>query len=288
MMRMSTSPVPRGRATILSLFSSIALYSIEPIVVAESVQIGINPERQLVWSVAFSPDDRYVFATTQEGVVLISDRESCGLDSVVAPIPISDGPATLTGMAWSPTKPEFAVAMRDGSGCLWAVDGVRINEKAIYFGTPSNKGDHLPGMRSVAFSPDGTLLAAAGHGRAIYVWSTDGALAPLHILKGHGDTISAVVFGRNNAAQISAGLDETIRIWDIDNEREVRAIKTPVPVFNAAVSPNGRYVAASSGYGDNNTAVHDFDTGEEVRRFTIPKQHLPWSRPSLRIVCLRL
>ena len=78
--------------------------------------------------------------------------------------------------------------------------------------------------------------------------------------------INTVAFGRDNSTLISAGLDETIRFWDVDRETEVRAIKNPGPVFNAAVSPNSRYVAASS---YTQTVVYGFDTGEEARRFTI-------------------
>ena len=261
-----TFAASHGRATIVSLICFLALYSIESKVFADSVQI--YPDRQLVWGVAFSLDDRYVIATSQDGAVLMWDLESCGLQSLAVPFPVGEnlGARTITGIAVSPTKFEFATAMRDGSVRLWGrlpyhVDSKDIEEKAVYSGPPSNKG-----MRSVAFSPDGTLLAAAGHDPAIYVWRTDGAGAPLHILRGHTAQINTVAFGRDNSTLISAGLDETVRFWDVDHETEVRAIKTPGPVFNAAVSPNSRYVAASSYY---LTVVYDFDTGKEVRRYTI-------------------
>ena len=188
-----TFAVSRGRATILSLFCFLALHSIEPNAFAESVQI--YPDHQLVWGVAFSLDDQYVIATGQDGAVLMWDLASCGLHSVAVPFPVGDnlGGTTITGIAVSPTKSKFATAMRDGSVRLWEVArdptgrGI-IKEKAVYSGPPSNKG-----MRSVTFSPDGTLLAAAGHDPAIYVWRADGAGAPLHILKGHTAQIKVIV-----------------------------------------------------------------------------------------------
>jgi hypothetical protein len=98
--------------------------------------------------VAFSLDDQYVIATTQNGAALMWDLESCRLHSLIVPFPVSDtlGGNTMTGIAWGPTKSEFAAAIRDGSVRLWEVgrlhrsSGKGITEKAVYFGSPSNKG----------------------------------------------------------------------------------------------------------------------------------------------------
>lgn len=265
---------PQSRATILSLLLFLPLHPIEPSAFAESMMISFD--QQLVWGVAFSFDDRYVIATGQDGVVLMWERESCGLHTIIVPTPITDkqvGSHTITGVAWSPTKLEFAAAMRDGSVRLWQVARVgkhKIEEIAVYARNVSSDLGHVPGMRSVAFSPDGSLLAAAGHGSTIYVWRTGGASVPVHILNGQAGQINTVAFGRDNSTLISAGNDGLIHFWDLERETEVRTIKTPDPVYNAAVSPNRRYIVASSGWtaaDTNNTVVYDFDTGEEVRRF---------------------
>src|SRR5690242_12402547 len=121
-MIMITFAALRGWATILSLFCVLSLHSIEQIDFADYGVI--LPDSLIVWGVAFSLDDRYVVATTQEGVALMWDRESCGLRSLIVPVPVSDifGRHRMTGIAWSPTKSEFATAMQDGSVHLWKID----------------------------------------------------------------------------------------------------------------------------------------------------------------------
>lgn len=276
----------RGRATILGLHLFLTPLSIAPNAFADSIEI--SPNEQMVWGVAFSPDDQYVVATGQDGAVLIWERESCSLESLLIPIPINDnvGSNNILGIAWSPTKAEFATAMRDGSVRLWNFKGKGTRwdkEKAVYTRSSSTEGSSSLGMRSVAFSPDGTLLAAAGHGPSIYVWSTDSENAQPRILDGKTSLINTVSFVRDNSTLISAGRDGTIRFWDLNHETEVRTIKTPGGVvYNAAVSPNGRYVAAASGgpgvTGTRaQTVVYNLNTGEEIRRFTIKEPRILWS-----------
>jgi len=170
---------------------------------------------------------------------------------------------------------EKILHMRDGSVRLWQMEqeaGRTIIEKAVYSRDPSKDGSNLLGMRSVAFSPDGNLLAAAGHGPSIYVWKTDGASAPLHVLNGQAEIINTVAFGRDSSTLITAGDDGVVRFWDLDHKIEVRTIKTPKPVIRAAVSSDLRYLAVSSGAGFDElteTFVYDFSTGKVVRRFAI-------------------
>lgn len=264
--------------SVLGLLYSVALPSINPNAFADSGQVELNELD--VWSVAFSPDNKFVIATTAgNGAVLIWERESCRLKSLYMPIPINDnlGSNNIIGIAWSPTKPEFATAMRDGSVRLWkleSAEGRGFNEKAVYTRSSSIEGNFSPGMRSVAFSPDGTLLAASGHGPWIYIWETDNASAPPHILDGQDDTINTVVFNRDNSTLISAGLDGTIRFWDLDHGKVVRTIKTPDAISNATVSLDSQFIAETSA--STGAVVHRFDTGEEVRRFSIEGQNL-WS-----------
>ena len=54
---------------------------------------------------------------------------------------------------------------------------------------------------SVAFSPDGALLAAGGKDECVRVWGVDelgrGAVAPAKTFKGHGFGVSAMAFTRD-------------------------------------------------------------------------------------------
>ena len=293
--------------SMLTLLCSLTLPSNTPYALADSIEVYPD-DLQVVWGVSFSPDDQYVVATFQEGVVLIWERESCRLKSLFQPLPINNQRRIITGIAWSPTQQQFATAMYEGSVRLWqlqASTGWTLQKEMVYTrsvskersrrGSPeAERWGDSPGFRSVAFSPDGTLLAAAGHGPFIYVWKTNGEDAPIHILNGQAETIHTVTFGRDNSTVLSAGDDGVVRFWDLDHEKEIRTIQTVGPVINLAISPDKHYLAASS-YGENQrTVIYDFDTGKEIRQFTIasPSRKMPsviWSQafsPNSRLLAV--
>nr|WP_281720304.1 hypothetical protein [Nitrosomonas nitrosa] len=231
--------------------------------------VGIKQERQLVWGVTFSTDDRYVVTTNQEGVLLVFDTSSCSIQSLIVPSPIHDNSwerHMLTGLAWRPGQQELATAMRDGTVRLWSIDqrSGDVHEKGIYAVTSSIKNGHS-GLRTVAFSQDGSLLAAAGHGPEVYVWKTEKEGPPIHVLNGQAGTINMVAFGRDSSVLLSAGDDGMIRFYDLKQEMEVRTIKTQGPILNALVSPDLRYIAVTS-LPNEEATLFDFETGGEVRR----------------------
>ena len=283
MQSLKQSSIPRFKrsAPALAFICLLTLQSIGTTVSAHSV--GINPEHQLVWAVAFTPDDRYVIATTQQGFLIVSDKESCIARQLVTPSPVSDyrWGHSLTAIAWSSRPSEFATAMRDGTVRLWNIQPDRTNWPYIITGetvyvTNRPFADRQPGLRAVAFSPDGSLIAAAGHGPEIYVWSIERGTVPLQVLNGQAETINFVAFGLDNSTLLSAADDGAIRYWDLKQGIEIRTIKAPDMLVNAAVSRDRRYLATASlsmkGEGAH-TRVFDLQSGEEVRRLSGG----PWS-----------
>ena len=288
-------PTLKRSAPALAFMCLLALQAITTTVSAHSV--GINPESQLVWAVAFSPDERYVVATTQEGFLVVSDKETGIVRELIAPSPVSDyvWGHSLTAIAWSPRPKEFATTMRDGTVRLWnnqpgLMGEPYIIEKAVYV-TNRPFTDRQPGLRAVAFSPDGSLIAAAGHGPEIYVWSVERGTLPLHVLNGQAETINFVAFGLDNSTLLSAGLDGAIRYWDLPRAGEIRTIETASQIVNAAVSRDRRYLATASSPGERESAyttvttVYDLQSGEAVRQFS----GSPWSvafSPDTRLLAI--
>uniref|UniRef100_A0A0D6R4F3 Uncharacterized protein n=1 Tax=Araucaria cunninghamii TaxID=56994 RepID=A0A0D6R4F3_ARACU len=66
------------------------------------------------------------------------------------------------------------------------------------------------------FSPNGKLLANAGHDRKAVLWNMD-SLTLKSTLEGHAFLITDVCFSSNSAWLATSSFDRTVKIWDIED-----------------------------------------------------------------------
>jgi len=119
----------------------------------------------------------------------------------------------------------------------------------------------------VAFSPDGHLLAVACNDKMIRLSDPTTGVRVGEPLGGHTDTVFKVAFSPDGHLLASASRDHTIRLWDPVAGTNVRSLTGhDGSVYSVAFSPDGRLLA-SAGW-DTTVRLWDPVTGMNVHILT--------------------
>jgi WD40 repeat protein len=216
----------------------------------------------------------------------------------------------------APSFPRFTVATLltfAGAGFLWSADqpATPATQKN---GSPrvDRYGDPLPPgavarlgtvrfrqpATSLAFSPDGKVLAAGGSDNSIRLF--DAATGKtLRRLPGHqprtyhpdpqaknpfdalvesvGEgSVASVAFSPDSRVLASGGWDDKVRLWDVNTGKELRQIDAHKALVAAvALSPEGKTLASRGGI-DGTLRLWDVATGREVRKVEKLSRVNPW------------
>ena len=91
---------------------------------------------------------------------------------------------------------------RDHGPDAAAIEGVGLND------------DHRAPVTSVAFHPDGALLASASADKIIRLWTVKSGEVTCTIT-GHTGPVTSVVFSPDGTLLASASADRTVRLWAV-------------------------------------------------------------------------
>jgi WD40 repeat protein len=109
---------------------------------------------------------------------------------------------------------------------------------------------------SVAFSPDGKLLAVGCSDGIVRLWDID-AGREVDRFVGHEEPVPSVVFSPDGRTLASGGIDMTVRLWDVAARRPLATLRGHTAYVSSVVfSPDGKALASAS----DDTTVRLWDT----------------------------
>jgi WD40 repeat protein len=115
---------------------------------------------------------------------------------------------------------------------------------------------------SLAYSPDGKILASAGYEPVVRLWSVATG-KEMRQLRGHTAAVRCVAFSKDGKLMATASSDRTVRLWDAATGKERWAQKAHVfASLQVAISPDDRTVATVAGFGEETIRRWDTATGQ--------------------------
>ena len=216
-------------------------------------------------TVAFSPDGRLLASGSSDATVKVWEVASGRLTHTVM-----GHTDWVRSVAFSPCK------QRDpSSGACIQWDGLLVSgsdDKTIKLWDVASAGlvrsfsGHLNWVRSVAFSPDGQLLASSSgdqSGQLIGLWEVaTGNL--VRTLPGHSNWVNAVTFSPDGQWLASASADETVKLWEVASGAIKHTLEGHTSFVNAvAFSPDGQLLASAAA--DKMVRLWETSNGHEVR-----------------------
>jgi len=127
------------------------------------------------------------------------------------------------------------------------------------------------GVLSVAFSPDGKVLAMGDSNGEIYLWSVANGQQLLNC-KGHINWVVALAFSPDGRTFASGSVDSIVKLWDVGSGQCLQTLQEhDNEVWSVAFSPNSNMLA--SGSDDQTARLWSVSTGECLRIF---QGHTSW------------
>ncbi|KIK33425.1 hypothetical protein CY34DRAFT_813606 [Suillus luteus UH-Slu-Lm8-n1] len=204
-----------------------------------------------VWRIATSPNGSWIVSGANNGSILVWEIATNKTESELKRVPVSfkGHGSVVESVVFAPDNETFASASRDGTVCVW-----KRETGEIVFG-PLKVGSRA---YSVAYSPDGTKLAA-GTDEHIIIWNLKTGKELLKLEQ----RAWRVAFTPDGLRLVSGNYKD-IRISDAITGDIIKQFDahTDEPFLSLVVAPNGTKFATTS-Y-DKTTRFFDLATFEPI------------------------
>ncbi len=242
-------------ATVLALVAAAGtapLAAVEP-----KLQVTLAGHTDVVYAVAFSPDQKLLASGSQDQTIKLWDVATAKETESFA-----GHKSWVAGVVFLPLQPGAAISA--GLVSLGATGEVKRWELANGKESPIAFAGHGQLAFAMALSQDGKVLATGGIdtiASTIKLW--DPATGRLtKTLEGHTNFVSGLSLSASGKLLASSSQDRTIKIWDVATGKEVTTLAGHDDrATGVAFAPDEKSVA-STGFGGS-VKLWDVATGQE-------------------------
>ncbi|WP_036478891.1 NB-ARC domain-containing protein [Myxosarcina sp. GI1] len=159
--------------------------------------------------------------------------------------------------------------------CIWQADlqNICLHDVNFQYSDLSKTVfcETFGGIISVAFSPDGEILAAGDSNGDIHLWRVADS-RPLNTFRGHTSWVTSLNFSPNNMLLASGSSDSNVKLWNIKTGECLKTLEeNRGEVWSVVFSPNGEMLA--SGSDDCTIRIWKTSTTECIKVF---QEHTSW------------
>jgi WD40 repeat protein len=188
----------------------------------DNVELGQLPSLKFDYPITkctYSPDGKWLAVGDSKGYIYLCDVATGLIKTTLKNWSFLQAfENRIDDLCFSHNSCFLALGSRDGLCLIWEIPSGKLLHtlKGHSSGISLNK-PISPGVKSVCFNMDGTILASGGHDGTIRLWSTASGKA-ISCIQPHGSLeVTSVRYHPNKKILATSGNDGTLKLWDLSS-----------------------------------------------------------------------